>query len=300
MPLPDITTQSIRKFTFTVAKPAGALVNRATLAQGFRATGPNSAVVPLTNISIAPAGNAASMAVVAGFDARARPNGGPWTVQALPTIADVLGNAISSTNLDTFTINIPNNPTPVWATEHIFTAPGATLPAGWIATGIAAPTFSSNGMRIEGTATVGWGVRVLESAPFTYSDGKIVEIDFLGTFSLGAIGLGVKNADGGFGDFNDADSLMWWGTSGNLTNGASEYADDGAGEWVGNRPYRIRFKRVGLNTEVTYSKDTGSGFAPIRSTVTVVTPTPLTASTTRILLDTAYSSELIVRRVAIS
>jgi hypothetical protein len=300
MPLPDITARGFRRFTITVAKSTATLVNRSTLALGFRAVAPNNAIVPLQNISITPAENATSLSVVMQFDARDKPNGSPWTIQALPTITDVIGNAITQQNLETFAINIPDNPTPVWSIESVFTNPGATLPAGYTATGVSAPTFSTEtGMRIAGTASAGWGVRCVESAPFTYGDEKIVEIDFVAPASLGAVGLGKKQADGGFGDFTGSDSLMWWGTSGNLITGDNELSTEGAGEWVAGRLYRIRFKRVGTNTEVTYSKNTTGTFEPIR-TVTVTTPTTLTASPTRVLLDSAYSSEMFVRRVAIS
>jgi hypothetical protein len=295
---PNITAQVFRDFNITIAD-AQSLVNRSTLINGFQVVSPSGEILPLTNVSLSSAVNAASISGVWTLDARNIANGGPWLVKAKSTVANVSGITLGAdATIEQFSINITNNPTPTFATEHNFTVLTA-LPSGWVATG-ATITYSASGMKITGTGSGAWGERVVESSAFTYSDGRTVEIDFTCPGSSSALGLGLKKANGGWGDFDgNDDSLLLTGHLGELAFGNASDTVNGAGEWVNNAKYRFRMRRSGTNSILTYFKDSGAGYVQIKQ-ATIVTPTLVTAGTTKVLLDCGYSSELTVQRVAIS
>ena len=293
-----VTTASYVDIAISIQETASN-VKFSTILDGFYALGPQGQRQSLINRNISTNTNAGTISGEWTFDARALPNT-TWSIWAKSTISNT-DNAIlgSDLQIDTVTINIPNNPNIVYGLDIDFKSPSvSSLPSGWSVSN-ATLLFSLSGMTITGTGPLDWGTRVVESVPFTFSNGNSVEIDFVSSPNLMGVGIGKNKAAGGFGDFASTDSLMWLATSGSLSFGDSESIPNGSGEWVLGRTYRLRIKRIGSNAEVTYFKDIGSGYTQFKQ-VTVAIPTPLTIGTTRVLLDCSYSNELLIQRVAIA
>lgn len=298
MAIPDITYPGYLDLSIKVEE-TGSDVKYLTVLNGLYALGPQGQNIPLTNISISSTVNAQVITGVWSLDARLLPNGSPWFIKAKSSISNSDNTALGTDlQIETFSINIPGNSTSVFAKDYDLKT-RSSLPVGWTQTNATTTFSSTEGMTITPSGSASWGARTIESEPFTYSDGNSVEIDFVASSSLMAVGLGKNKAQGGFGDFTDDDSLMWWGTDGTVMFGETENSAAASGEWVTGRNYRLNLKRIGSNTQITYSKDTGNGYQQFNQT-SVPTPTALTSGTTRVLLDCAYSSSLVIKRVAIA
>ena len=302
----DINGQATNAFTLTaqsivtveiVASDAATLINRASFVGGIEAVFSNGSIQPLNFVSANESTNAQSITGQFSIDLRAVSN---QSIQlfAKSTITDTSQNNIARQQIGSITVNIANNPTPSFTEDYDFTVL-TNLPAGWQFTD-SQVTFSSQGMRIAPTSqTQEWGNRAVRSDEINYTDGTTVEIDLVIPSSLSAFGLGDTKANGGWGDFTDDDCLMWQGTDGKLIYGASENIPDGSGEWIVGTTYRVRFKREGTASIVTYFKDTGSGFVQFKQG-NATHPAVLNTSPTYVLLDAAYSFEVFIKRVAIN